>query len=151
MSEEKTGEEFEFTDQELQTIISEPSEGTVEAEMEGDALEVEEPEPDDPSVAYQTTRVRLYDVSCSGGASTSLLVPVTAFGYHARLGYFRRNGSRIGLSPIWDRPGSVYAGVTLRVRFNGRIPAGTKDLRAFWWYGSAGDGPVYWNRVATDC
>jgi hypothetical protein len=130
----------------------------MEVESSSEPADAEEPETVDAPVAGegiagQTGSVRIYDVGCSTGAGTSFLLPITAFYWNARLGYFRSDGSRIGLSSIVRIPRSYYAGVTLRARFNGRLPAGLRDLRAFWWYGPPEElgGPVYWNRISHKC
>lgn len=114
------------------------------AEVEGAELMLTPP----VTVLARTTSVWIYDASCSRGATTSFAIPVTAYGWHTRLGYFRANGARIGLSPIFDWNRSFYAGSRPALRFNGRLPTGTKDLRAFWWYdGSA----TWWNSKSMAC
>src|SRR3954468_11897178 len=93
----------------------------------------------------QSSAVHVYDVGCGTGAGTSITMPVNAFGWHCRLGYFRADGGRIGLSVIVDFMRSYYPPSVVRARFNGRLPSGTRDLRAFWWYGEGDErGPVYW-------
>jgi hypothetical protein len=100
------------------------------------------------SVLAQSSSVSIYDVTCAGGATTKFLIPVLAWDWQTRLGYFRADGSRIGLSPIfyWNR--SFYPGSNPSVRFNGRLPLGAKDLRAFWFYSG---GPTWWNRKSIAC
>lgn len=104
-------------------------------------------------VLAQTSNVRFYSISCSGGATSTFRLPVTAYDWHLRFGYFRADGSRISLSTIlhWHR--SFYAGSVLTGRCSS-LPAGTKDLRAFWWHGNAQDGTIgeiWWNRIRTNC
>ena len=100
------------------------------------------------TVLSLTSSVWIYNASCGDGAHTSFAIPITAYGWHTRLGYFRADGGRIGLSPIFDWNRSFYAGSRPSVNFTGRLPAGTKDLRAFWWYdGSA----TWWNRMSISC
>jgi hypothetical protein len=132
-----------------------------EADLLEIAAEIEGADEDDGGVEGEspeqveglTGNVRLYDVSCTKGAGTAIAVPINAFYWNARLGYYRSDGGRIGLSPIAAYRASAYPGVTIRARFNGRLPAGLRDLRAFWWYGAPGDtpGPVYWNHVGCRC
>jgi hypothetical protein len=101
----------------------------------------------------RTDSVRIYGVGCATGATASFRIPLQAFYWHARLGYFTQAGQRIGLSPIIEFPRSYYPPSTPAARWNGKLPTGTKDLRAFWWYGAPGDPPsgVWWNRVALNC
>ena len=106
---------------------------------------------EDISVAVaggQTDDVLIYDVQCRGGATTKFQIPVNAWGWKTRLGYFRANGGRIGLSPIFEWNRSFYPGSNPSVRFRGALPAGTKDLRAFWFYET---GPTWWNRKRINC
>lgn len=100
------------------------------------------------TVLAQTSSVWIYNATCAGGATTSFAIPVNAWGWHTRLGYYRANGARIALSPIFDWNRSFYAGSRPAVRFSGRLPVGTKDLRSFWWYdGSA----TWWNQKTMTC
>lgn len=102
-----------------------------------------------PAAAEQTSSVSIYRVTCGGGATTSISIPINAWSWHARLGYYRANGSRIGWSGVWDSNRSFYPGYVVAAQFVGRIPAGTRDLRAFWWYDGAGNS--WWNQVRIAC
>lgn len=113
---------------------------------ESDDSEVIDPPP--ITLLAQTSSVWIYDATCASGATTSFAIPITAYGWHTRLGYFRANGARIGLSPIFDWNRSFYAGSRPSVRFRGRLPAGTKDLRAFWWYDGSS---TWWNKRTMTC
>lgn len=62
---------------------------------------------------------------------------------------FRANGGRIGLSPTFEWNRSFYAGSTPSVRFRGPLPAGTKELGAYWWY--EGSSTIWWNRKEINC
>lgn len=105
-------------------------------------------------ILSQTSSVKFYSVACSSGAIATFRLPVTAFGWHARFGFFRADGSRISLTGIIDYQRSYYAGSVLKAQCTGRLPAGTKDLRTFWWYGSRQDGTIgeiWWNRIGINC
>jgi hypothetical protein len=52
--------------------------------------------------------VKIYRVSCASGASAQFTIPITAYYWHARLGYYRSDGSRIGFSQIVEWPRSFY-------------------------------------------
>jgi hypothetical protein len=100
------------------------------------------------TVLDQTNDVLIYAVHCATGATTKFQIPVNAWGWKTRLGYYRANSARIGLSPIFEWNRSFYPGSNPSVRFRGALPAGTKDLRAFWWYGG---GTTWWNRKTINC
>jgi hypothetical protein len=146
-------EEQVLSEEEL-AVILDPQAEVLEFETEASEEPAEsEEESEGLHVTGQTGSVRIYSVGCSTGASTSFSLPITAFYWSVRLGYYRADGGRIGLSSIIRYPRSYYAGSVLSGRFNGRLPAGLRDLRAFWWYGAPEDtpGPVYWNRVNQSC
>jgi len=129
---------------------------TESLEIAVEAVEEEVPEEEgesDLSIRGQTGSIRFYEVGCASGATTTFSLPTTAFYWNARLGFFRADTGRIGLSGIAAFPRSYYAGSVLKARFSGRLPSGMAELRAFWWYGAPGDAPGgnYWNRVAARC
>jgi hypothetical protein len=97
--------------------------------------------------------VSIYDVSCNAGASSSIKLRITAFDWHGRLTYTAANGARIGISGIASLPGSYYPPQVLTARFEGVLPRGTREISAFWWYGSAPSerGPVYSTQIAHSC
>jgi hypothetical protein len=125
----------------------------VEMETEASEEVADDEAPGDPHADFGLTgAVHIFNVGCSTGATTSFSVPINAFYWSTRLGYYRSDGSRIGLSPIvyWAR--SFYPPSVLTARFNGHIPSGTRDLRAFWWYGPPGEAsPPWWNHVSVNC
>ncbi|MFF3676249.1 hypothetical protein ACFYYS_20060 [Streptomyces sp. NPDC002120] len=100
------------------------------------------------TVLTQNDDVLLYDVNCATGATTKFAIPITAWGWKTRLGYFRANGTRIGLGPTFEWNRSFYPGSNPSVRFRGTLPPGTKDLRAFWWYDG---GQTWWNKKVINC
>ncbi|MEU8677995.1 hypothetical protein [Streptomyces sp. NPDC048560] len=127
-------------------LTAAPLEGLDVQLVAGDVEEVPAPP---ITLLSQTGTVSIYDVNCATGASTKFLIPITAWGWKTRLVYFRANGGRIGLSPIFEWNRSFYAGSTPSVRFRGALPAGTKDLGAYWWY--EGSSTIWWNRKAINC
>lgn len=115
----------------------------IEPEVDAEIAEV-----DLISVLAQTSAVSLYRASCSTGVGTSFRIPVLAWNWHTRLGFYRGNGARISLSPIhnWNR--SYYPGSRPGLWFGGRLPSGTRTIRAFWWHdGSA----TWWNDAPISC
>ncbi|MFI5665520.1 hypothetical protein [Streptomyces sp. NPDC051704] len=137
-----TTHEFEIDD----LLTAAPLDGlAMEMAVADDSEEIEVPS---IGVLAQTSTVVIYDVDCTAGATTKFLIPVLAWGWKTRLGYYRTDTGRIGLSPIFNWNRSFYPGSNPSVRFRGRLPTGTKDLRAFWWYDG---GPTWWNSKAIDC
>jgi hypothetical protein len=129
-------------------VIQDPRAEVIEMEVSSEIEEV----PAEFEATAQTSAVEIFSVSCGAGASSRFRLPITAFYWHARLGYFRADGGRIGLSPIIEWPRSFYAGSVLSARWNGSLPRGLRDLRAFWWYGTEpSSGPTYWNRKSQRC
>ena len=96
----------------------------------------------------QTSSVWIYDATCANGVTTAFYIPITAYGWRTRLGYFRADGYRIALTAIFDWNRSFYAGSRPSLRFYGRLPLGTKDVRAFWWYPGS---TTLWNRKTMPC
>ena len=85
---------------------------TAVGDVEGEFQEEDPSLPGLPPVQIlgQTSSVWIYSVSCATGASTSFALPITAWGWCTRLGYYRADGGRIGLSSIYEWNRSFYAG-----------------------------------------
>ena len=99
-----------------------------------------------------THEVVITRADCASGAESKYTLPVVAFQWNARFGFYTAAGGRIALSGIAVFPRSYYSGSVLRVTYPYRLPAGTKAVRAFWWYGTTGDyGPTAWNSKRSNC
>lgn len=129
------------------------------AEVPESDSEIDKAQPSDRedtvTILGQTNRVRIFNVVCSGngaGASSSFYVVGGGWGLNLRFGFYRADGARLGLSRIfyWDSAFGVNRGIQWRV--NGFLPAGTKQVRAFWWFARpATTQTTYWQAGATNC
>lgn len=101
----------------------------------------------------QTNRVKVFSISCADGASSSLYTPEPGWRLNVRLGFYRANGARLGLSRIYYWDGAVPGNTGRQVRVSGYLPAGTKQVRGFWWYGQPGapTSAIWWNLAACNC
>jgi hypothetical protein len=100
----------------------------------------------------QSSLVRIYGVSCEAGASTSIEIPILAPDWQTRLTYTAANGARIGLTEILHLSEPRDPMKVIAARFAGVLPRGTREIGAFWWYGSMPErGPVYWTQIAHSC
>jgi hypothetical protein len=100
----------------------------------------------------QTNRVKVYAISCRGGATSSFYTADAGWGLNLRFGFFRANGARLGVSRIftWDRAIAINDGYSWAVR--GSLPAGTKQVRGFWWLSEPnGSATTYWNAANCNC
>jgi hypothetical protein len=98
-----------------------------------------------------SSQPEIFDVSCSGGASAKFTIPINAYSWHARLGYFRPAGNRFAWSQIVDWNRSFYPGSVIQARWNGTLPRPLGEIRAYFWYGDTGDGPSYWSAKSVKC
>lgn len=100
-----------------------------------------------------TDSVRFERLSCAGGVTVKFTVPITAFGWRARLRSYNVQGGFIGQSAIVELNGSYPSGSAIAVSYRGPFIRGTKELRAYIWYGDPvhGEGTMYWNAKRVDC
>jgi len=101
----------------------------------------------------QTNRVKVFSISCTDGASSSIYTPEPGWRLNVRLGFFRANGARLGLSRIYYWDGAVPGNTGRQVRVSGSLPTGTKQVRGFWWYGQPGapTSTTWWNHASCAC
>jgi hypothetical protein len=103
--------------------------------------------------SIRTDSVRFERFSCAGGVTVKFTVPITAFGWRARLRSYNVQGGFIGQSAIVELNGSYPSGSAIVVSYRGPSIRGTKELRAYIWYGDPvhGEGTMYWNAKPVDC
>lgn len=111
---------------------------------------------DTPFVVFgQTNRVKVYNIVCSGtgaGATSSFYTADAGWGLNLRFGFYTAAGGRLGLSRIfpWDRAIALNDGYSWRVK--GYLPAGTKQVRGFWWLSQPNNGvATYWAAANCNC
>ncbi|WBP92841.1 hypothetical protein O6072_23825 [Mycolicibacterium neoaurum] len=103
--------------------------------------------------SIRTDAVRFERVSCAGGVIVKFTVPILAFGWRSRLRCYNAQGGFIGQSQIVELNGSYPSGTTIVVAYRGPFIRGTKEIRAYVWYGNPaqGDGTMYWNLKRINC
>jgi hypothetical protein len=108
---------------------------------------------DESVVLGETNRVKVYSVVCGSGATSSFYTLEGGFRLNARFGFYRANGVRLGLSSIFYWDGVIGPNVGRSVRVNGYLPAGTKEVRGFWFFGEPGSptGPTWWKGTRANC
>ena len=101
----------------------------------------------------QTNRVKVYSIVCGSGATTSFYTLEGGLRLNARFGFYSANGARLGLSAVFYWDGVTGPNVGRSVRVNGYLPAGTKVVRGFWFFGEPGSltSPVWWKGAGTNC
>lgn len=103
--------------------------------------------------SIRTDSVRFEGVSCAGGVTVKFTVPITAFGWRSRLRSYNAQGGFIGQSQIVELNGSYPSGTAIVVSYRGPFIRGTKEIRAYVWYGNPaqGEGTMYWNLKRINC
>jgi hypothetical protein len=130
-----------------------------EAPEDAQVSEPSEAEEEEVGPLGQSSRVGFWGVSCSGGAWSSFLIPITTYPYVARFVFVNAAGAR-KYSAFRYHNRSEYPGFRIWAQWQYALPVwpapagGTKHVYAYWWCGTPGDSqtpPAYWNYVNTNC